>query len=144
MHKINTKNFKQFGWVIKYPGKVPSVKNKSFFSVVLTEKRRVGWRIAYLILQDKVLSSMEQHPDTFESFEPVKGRNALYVSSAQDVKKIKCFYLDKPVILKKGIWHGVITLGSRSEIKITENAKVKCIYWGLGETKRQKGEVKHG
>jgi hypothetical protein len=40
--------------------------------------------------------------------------------------------LDKPVILKKGLWHGVVALGDEADIKITENASVRCVYWKTG------------
>lgn len=99
---------------------------------MLKETGRVGWRIAYLIVRDKVIYRLEQHPGTFESFEPVKGETLLYLARNRNSKKIECFYLDKPVILDKGVWHAVATLNGESEIKITENSKVKCIYWCLG------------
>ena len=40
-------------------------------------------------------------------------------------------FLDRPVVLRKGVWHGIITLGKESEVKITENAHVRCVYWQL-------------
>lgn len=140
MHKINTKNFRRFGWVIEYPKKTPRNKRDSFFKVILTEKRKVGWRIAYLLLRDKTLDKLERHVDSFESFEPVKGRSLIFVSRGRNHKKIKIFFLDKPVILDKGIWHGVVALGRESEIKITENAKLRCDYWHIRE---ETGNVKN-
>ncbi len=92
----------------------------------------MGWRIAYLTVRDETINKLEQHQQTFESFEPVSGRAILYVAKEKDPKLIRCFILDKPVILDKGIWHGVVTLNGDSEIKITENANVDCIYWKLG------------
>ena len=132
MRKINSINFKRYGWVIAGPAKKPKDKKNSLFSIVLTEPLKSGWRIAHLLLKDKAATYLERHIDSFESFEPIRGETMIYVAGAKDLKKIKCFYLDKPVILKKGVWHNVITLDTQSEIKITENAKVKCDYWHLG------------
>jgi len=129
--KITEKNFKNFGCVIDHPCK--KTKNgRNLFRIILTEKETVGWRIAYLVVRDKQIDRLEQHIDTFESFEPVAGETLLYVAKERNPKKIECFLLDKPVILNKGIWHGVVTLNLNAEIKITENANVDCIYWELG------------
>ncbi len=54
------------------------------------------------------------------------------MADGKDPDKITCFYLDRAVILRKNIWHGLVTLGTESEIKITENSKVKTRYWSLG------------
>lgn len=126
--KLNRNNFKPYGWIIDYPARKKIPKGRSRFSIVLREKRKTGWRIAYLVLGEKELVKLEQHPDSFESFEPVSGRTLLYVAQAKNPAKIESFLLDKPVILDKGIWHGVITLSTKSEIKITENATVMCKY----------------
>lgn len=129
--KITAKAFAPYGWVIDYPGRRVAQK-ASLFDIVLKETKPYGWRIAYLVLRDKSVRQLEQHPDSYESFEPVKGRSLIYVAKAQDPAKIKCFKLDRPVILKKGLWHTVVTLTPESEIKITENAEVECVYWKLG------------
>ena len=129
--KINPKNFAEYGWIIDYPSKNSQAKKKNLFRIVVEESEELGWRIAYLVVRDKSISRLEQHGNTFESFEPVNGRCLLYLAKDKDPDAIDCFYLDKPVILKKGIWHGVITLDGEAEIKITENAKVKSRYWPL-------------
>jgi len=125
--KISAKSFRRYGTVIEYPGKNSKSKEINLFRIVLKESKPTGWRIAYLVVRDRSIRKLEQHPGSFESFEPVKGKSLLYVSKRLD-RKIECFCLDKPVILKKGIWHGVVTLGKESEIKIAENAEVQCIY----------------
>jgi ureidoglycolate hydrolase len=129
--KLTPKNFKSFGRIIEHPHKHLKDKRKNIFHIVLRENNNVGWRIAYLIVRDRAINKLEQHPGTFESFEPVEGKVLLYLAKRKDLKKISCFCLDRPVILNKGIWHGVVTLDGESEIKITENAKVKSIYWPL-------------
>jgi len=130
--KITTKNFVSFGRLIHHPSRHFKSKKRNLFCIVCKEPKNVGWRIAYLIVRDKIINRLEQHPHTFESFEPVAGRTILYVAREKEPAQIHCFNLDRPVILNKGIWHGVVTIGGESEIKITENAKVNCIYWKLG------------
>lgn len=138
MRNINIRNFRRYGWLITVNKKKHEGKKKSFFHIVLTEPRRCGWRIAYLVLRDESARYLERHPDSFESFEPLSGKTLIYVAEKKDHNKIKCFCLNHPVILKKGIWHNLITLTGQSELKISENAKVKCDYWQLGCTLENK------
>lgn len=118
--KITTRNFKKYGWIIEFPEKHSNDRGINLFRIVLKEKSRCGWRIAYLVLRDRAVTKLEKHPDSFESFEPVCGKSIIYLAEAKTPEKIECFYLDMPVILKKGVWHGVVTLSHESEIKITE------------------------
>lgn len=130
--KINANNFGHFGRLIEYPKKNSSGSKANLFCKVITEPKKVGWRIAYLVVRDKIINRLERHQGTFESFEPVKGRCLIYLAKKRSKSAIRCFYLDRPVVLKKGTWHGVVTLGQEAEVKITENAKVKSEYWRLG------------
>lgn len=130
--QITSANFRRYGRIIEYPNKKSKSAKANLFRIVLTEPKIKGWRIAYLIVRDKTIKRLEHHPDSFESFEPIKGKSLLYVSTQPDPKTIECFYLNSPVILKKGIWHGIVTLSKESEMKLTENAKVQCVYWPLG------------
>ena len=128
---INAKNFRRYGRVIEYPKKETKGNKRNLFRIVLTEPKPNGWRIAYLIVRDKKISRLEQHPHSFESFEPVKGKAILYIALKTDPAAIKCFYLDCPVILHKKVWHGVVTLTDETEIKLTENAHVQCVFWKM-------------
>ncbi len=125
--KITAENFRKYGRIIEYSGKRPKNKNLNLFRIVLKENKRYGWRIAYLVLRDKKIDRLERHPGSFESFEPVRGSSVIYLARKKN-SKAELFYLNKPVILKKGIWHGVVTLTPESEIKITENAEVESLF----------------
>ncbi len=126
--KIDSRSFRSFGRVIDYPGKKDK-GSRNLFCIVLRERQRTGWRIAYLVVKDKAVDKLEQHPHSFESFEPVKGKCLIYLTVKKDPRLIKCFILDRPVILKKGVWHAVVTCGAPAEVKITENSSVKSKYW---------------
>ncbi|MFA6282123.1 MAG: hypothetical protein WCY05_06465, partial [Candidatus Omnitrophota bacterium] len=80
LKKLNSQNFKSFGHIIHHPYKDSHAKDKNLFHIVLEEKEPLGWRIAYLIVRDKGIDKLEQHPGTFESFEPVYGKALLFVS----------------------------------------------------------------
>ncbi|MDD5069650.1 MAG: hypothetical protein PHV17_02880 [Candidatus Omnitrophica bacterium] len=128
IYKITTESFQPFGKVIEFPKSKKNQKRNNLFHIVLTEKKATGWRIAYLIIRDKQIKVLEHHPMSFESFEPLYGETLLYVCKRTDFSDIKCFLLDKPVILNKGLWHGVTAQSYESAVKISENAKVRCVY----------------
>jgi len=132
MKRISAANFRPFGRLIHYPGLEHKGRQRNLWRIVLAEPGARGWRIAYLVLRDKRIRRMESHPESFESFEPVWGKSLLFVAKKKDIRAIKCFRLDRPVILKKGVWHGVVTVTPETQIKITENAQVKCLFWPLG------------
>ncbi len=128
---LTAEKFRPFGRVIGYPGKGAKGRKRNLFRIVVRDPRARGWRIAYLIVRDRMIRRMEQHPGSWESFEPVRGRGLLFVSSRRDTRCIRCFRLERPVVLRKGVWHGVVTAALEAEIKLTENNKVRCVYWNL-------------
>lgn len=127
---IKQSYFKPYGRIIDYPRRTARSRLNLFRIIV--RQRRTGWRIAYLVVREKVIDRLEQHPGSLESFEPVKGRALLFVARRRRTSDIRCFLLDKPVILNKGLWHGVVALGDEADIKITENVSVRCVYWKPG------------
>lgn len=132
---ISPRTFRPYGWVIEFPaGKIRRTarhRHKNLFAIVKSRRGASGWRIAYLVVRERSIRRLERHPGVLESFEPVKGRCILYVSSSRAHDRIAAFYLNRPVILKQGLWHGVVTVTARTEIKITEDARVRSEYWRL-------------
>ncbi len=129
--KITAENFKKYGYIIHWEGPENKEENNQF-RIVISDPKVIGWRIAYLIVRDKQSDFMEKHPFSYESFEPVKGKAVLYVSNKKKPQAIEAFILDKPIILRKGIWHNVLTCSKETHIKITENNRVRLIKYDLG------------
>ena len=57
----------------------------------------------------------------------------LLVAEHETPEKYKAFVLDKPVCLKKGVWHQVLSLTPSAEVKITENKDVYSEFYDLPE-----------
>lgn len=95
---------------------------------VLLKERSKGWRIGYLILRKKALIRLESHPDSLETFEPVRGRAVIAVSAKERPDAVEIFDLDGPVVINKGIWHDVMSASKQSELKIFENMDVIVKY----------------
>ncbi len=127
--RITVRSFCAYGRVIEYSHR--RRKGVNLFRIVLRQPQ-AGWRIAYLVVRERSIRRLEQHPESFESFEPVRGRSLLFVSRRKDPRAIRCFLLDRPVVLNKGLWHGIVTLDRESDVKITENSRVRCRYWKTG------------
>jgi len=122
---LNKKEFEKYGTIIE-----PQDKNK-IFDVICKEEEKVGWRIGYLVMSPQEVSTIEAHPNSQETFEPVKGTSVIIVAEPHKPQNIEAFLLDKPVCLKKGVWHGILVLSETAEIKITENFEVESIYYNL-------------
>ncbi len=103
---------------------------KNNFGILLRERAR-GWRIGYLIVRERVMRRLERHPDSLETFEPVKGTAVIALASRRERSRPKLFRLDKPVVIKKGVWHDVAAVSKRADIKIFENSEVRTDYCDL-------------
>ena len=133
LKKIETDIFRKYGYLIDWDNRKRKGDGNQF-RVVTRERVAQGWRIAYLIVKDKAISRLEQHPNSMESFEPISGKAVLHVCNQRKPNKVESFILDKPVILRKGVWHGVTSISDETHIKITENCRVGMVQHPLGYT----------
>ena len=119
------KLFELFGRILEpLPKETPKVTKEGFFNFfVIFKEFAKGWRIGYLEQMGKVVKMLECHPNTPEVFIPLSGEAILLVAVDPE-KEICAFKLDKPIVLRRGIWHGVISLSESSEILIVENPDV--------------------
>ncbi|MGE0267374.1 MAG: hypothetical protein AB7S78_02810 [Candidatus Omnitrophota bacterium] len=129
---ITTKTFRPYGRVIEYPDKNKKGPVRNLWRIVHRAPNRNGWRAAYLVLRDRSIGRLECHPASDETFEPVSGTALIFVSLTKDLNRMECFTLDRPVVVFKGIWHGLVTVSPETEIKITENLNITCRYWPFG------------
>ncbi len=90
-----------------------------------------GWRIALLEFSRKSTHTLEYHPKSKESFEPMSGIALLLVAENKTPQDYEVFLLDEPICLDAGVWHQVISLSAKTLVKITENLDVDCVYFEL-------------
>lgn len=128
--RITAKGFEPFGKLIEYPNRKAAARHHNLWRVIVCQPRQ-GWRIAYLVVRDRKVCRLERHPGCLESFEPMAGQGILYVARRKNLSDIRAFVLDKPVILKKGLWHAIVARTRDCDVKITENARVRCDFWPL-------------
>ena len=126
---INEKTFSKYGSILEKKPEGEREGNNLFR--IVTRSKSDGWRAAYLVVRDRSISKLENHPDSKETFEPARGCVILCVSLNKNPEEFEVFILDKPVVLNEGIWHGIITLSEESEVKICENIEVGIEYHNL-------------
>jgi ureidoglycolate hydrolase len=116
---LNSESFKKYGYVIEHDD-----ANPQGFQVQLNEYDAVGWRIATLKIEGRNVSKLHRHPQTMETFEPVKGVSIILAALPDAAEEYEAFLLDKPVCLFKNVWHATLTLSEYAIVKITENVSV--------------------
>lgn len=119
---ITAENFERYGKVLEF-----SKDFEGHFEIMVREPAQ-PWRLAVLRVKNRVSTFLENHPDSMESFEPVRGTTLLIVAENNNPDDYEVFLLDKPVCLQKGIWHDVVALSDDIFIKITENIEVGCVF----------------
>lgn len=124
IENINRNNFKSFGSVLEFEGK------EANFEIVVKEAEK-PWRLAVFRVCDQSTRVLECHPDSYESFEPLKGIGILLIARPESPEDYHAFLLDKPVCLNKGVWHQLITLTEEVQVKITENLEVVTTFYEL-------------
>jgi ureidoglycolate hydrolase len=122
VYRLTRKNIALYGWIID-SACVNYKADDNGFGIVFKE-RSSGWRIAYLVVRRKSIERLECHPNTAETFEPVKGRAIIALAGHSHPDRFKLFVLDRPVVLRKGVWHNVMAMTKNCEIKICEGMKV--------------------
>ena len=129
LESIMAENFKAYGTVLEFPENYGDT-----FYIADTETDQ-PWRVAVFRYSSKEIKVVENHPTSKESFEPLKGITVLLVAEHENPEDYRAFVLDKPVCLKKGIWHQVLALTPEAQVKITENLEVPSEFYEFQEPK---------
>jgi ureidoglycolate hydrolase len=124
---LNQKLFEPFGRILHpKPDEKALVSEKGVFDFYVPfAERSGGWQIGFLEYTGKILHQLECHPNTPEVFSPLKGEALLVLATdAEKESEYRGFRLEKPIVLGRGIWHGVICLSEKAEMLIVENPDV--------------------
>jgi len=122
---LTAKAFKKYGRLLG-----PADESK-IFTVTCGDEKAKGWRIGYVILGPGRVDTIEAHPESFETFEPVSGTTIILVAPVSAPDKIEAFLLDEAVLINKNVWHGMKVLSGKARIKVTENFEVASIFHKL-------------
>ncbi len=129
LESITAEKFSPYGTVLEFP----EGYEENFYIADTEEKQ--PWRIAVFRYSSREIRRVENHPFSKESFEPLKGITVLLVAEHETPEEYQVFVLDKPVCLKKGIWHQVLALTPEAQVKITENLEVASEFYEYEKAK---------
>lgn len=123
---IDAASIAAYGTVLEIaePDPARAAAGTNQFQVIDASTNGDGWRLAILIVRERVLREIQHHPNTKESFEPVSGLAAICLAPYEHPDRIEAFALDRPIVLKSHIWHGLVALTAQAVIKIAENYQV--------------------
>ena len=127
IESMTRETFAPFGTVIEF-----SPDFDGIYEILETEDEK-PWILAVFRYTNKTIQRIENHPTSMETFEPLSGVTVLLVAEHETPENYKAFVLDKPVCLKKGVWHQVLSLTPSAEVKITENKDVYSEFYDLPE-----------
>lgn len=128
--------FKPYGRILEPEDReAPEVSEPGIFDFYVTFKESSqDWQIGYLIQTGKTVDQLECHPNTAEVFSPVNGKAVLILATEPDNKDtMRAFKLEKPIVLNRGVWHGVISLSEKSEMLIVESPDVIDEFYQLSQ-----------
>ena len=127
IESITREAFAPFGTVIEFSPGFDGVYE------ILEAEEEKPWILAVFRYTNKTIRRIENHPTSMETFEPLSGVTVLLVAEHDTPENYKAFVLDKPVCLKKGVWHQVLSLTPSAQVKITENKDVYSEFYDLPE-----------
>lgn len=125
---ITPESFAPFGTVVDW---TPALEKTGFpFHVLVRSEAPTGWRMAILKGSLRATQDMENHPHTEELFAPVQGAGVLLVAPKGpfDESNVHAFFLDRPVSVAPGVWHGIFALSESASVLIAENLEVSSEY----------------
>jgi ureidoglycolate hydrolase len=125
--ELTQKLFRPYGRILEPEDKeAPEVSEPGVFDFYVTFKESSqDWQIGYLKQSGKIIDKLECHPNTAEVFSPVSGSAVLILATDPDNENtMRAFKLTKPIVLNRGVWHGVISLSEKSEMLIVESPDV--------------------
>ena len=122
---ITPESFAKYGTILDF-----TKESRGEFQIILREPEK-PWRMAVYRPSSRQCKMLENHPDSMETFEPIRGTSLLLAAPNNDPEAFEVFLLDKPVCFNKGIWHNVIALSDDVLIRINENLEVSGEYHTL-------------
>lgn len=130
IENINQQNFQKYGTVL------PALNGKE---ITAAQKMEEG----VLRVDSKAIAVMHRYNRSPRYMENIEGIALLCVSLDEIPENYKIFLLDKPVLLKPGVWHNVLALINASSIKsiadgteIPESSPMVFEYTPLGLNSR--------
>ncbi|MBN1399450.1 MAG: ureidoglycolate lyase, partial [Anaerolineae bacterium] len=121
---ITAEGFAPFGTVVDWGTELEQTGRP--FHILMRSEAPTGWRLAVSRVTVRQIELIAHHPDTAELFAPIAGRCALVVAPRGPFREeaVEVFFLDRPVCVAAGVWHGTFALSEAGTLLIAENLEV--------------------
>lgn len=133
LEPITPESFAPFGTVVDWTAELEASGRP--FHVLMRSEEPTGWRLAVARWTMRSVRRIEYHPDSEELYAPLSGATALVVAEPGEFSedRLRAFLLDRPVCLRRGVWHATLSLSAESVRLIAENLDVSGVGVELSE-----------
>jgi ureidoglycolate hydrolase len=118
LRRVTPASFARYGHVLVW-----SASDGKHLQVAAEEAGRAPWMLATFRVDAHEVSYLAQHPDSIELFAPLAGTAVLLVSTPEAPESYEAFLLDVPVVINRGVWHGMCALSETAVLGIAENVE---------------------
>ena len=133
LEAITEASFAPFGTVVDWSAELEASGRP--FHILVRSEEPTGWRLAVARWTMRAARRIEYHPDSEELYAPLSGTTVLVVADPGEAPegRLRAFLLDRPVCLRRGVWHATLTLSEAAVRLIAENLEVAGVGVDLSE-----------
>ncbi len=91
--------------------------------VAIEESAGAPWMLATFRVAAHEVTYLAMHPDSIELFAPLSGIAVLLLALPEAPESYAAFVLDVPVVINRGVWHGLCALSAAAILGIAENVE---------------------
>jgi ureidoglycolate hydrolase len=118
LRRVTPEAFAPYGQVLVW-----SAANGQRLQVATAEHGGAPWMLATFRVDAHEVSYLAQHPESIELFAPLTGTAVLLLAAPEAPEDYAAFLLDAPVVINRGIWHGMCALSETAIVGIAENVE---------------------
>ncbi len=116
LQRITPETFARYGQVLVW-----SATSGQRLQVATEESAGAPWLLATFRVDAHEVSYLAQHPDSIELFVPLSGTAVLLLALPEAPEDYAAFLLEVPVVINRGVWHGLSALSETAILGIAEN-----------------------
>ncbi|MBI2941558.1 MAG: hypothetical protein HYY04_14080 [Chloroflexi bacterium] len=118
LKRITPESFARFGKVLTWD---PTVGKR--LQIAAEEHRGAPWMLATFRVDAHQITYLAEHPDSIELFWPVSGTGVILLATPEAPDDFEAFLLDVPIVINRGVWHGLCALSEEVILGIAEDVK---------------------
>jgi ureidoglycolate hydrolase len=118
LRRITPESFARYGQVLVW-----DAAQGQRLQVATEESAGAPWMLATFRVDAHEITYLAEHPDSIELFAPLSGVAVLLLALPEAPESYEAFLLDVPVVINRGVWHGMCALSEAAILGIAENVE---------------------